>query len=566
MRSRLIIVILLFVIVPTVILSFMAARALQNWELVLRKRLELESVAAVQATAARIDGEIEQDLRQVIDAMAIVQARGGAEREMRQAALRLRDSRPLISRVYVFMNPWDFLFPLPDEHDQAGSEQMTLLLTSLRSAIASATSPNTTIRFKTGGSAYIFGLVSMQGLYAGYELDRDALLPLIKRAVSRASGGFTVYAVTPDLVVAPDGCRRAVDGRIVVTDPLDAKTSVDNLPVGPDTPTLNTAAVAESRLSAPFQEIKIRACMSNVGEVHRAGRLRARVYGWSIMLLALGVVAGTGYVLYIAVDEIRRARARSDFVIGVSHDLRTPLASMKMLTESLHMGTITDPDKRQHFLGTILRETERLSQLIERVLFFVRYGQRALLFKFDPTDIGQLVNSAVDAFVARTGDLAESDNTASQNYRTVGGKLRIRVVIEDNMPLVSVDSSAIMQVLLNLLDNAEKYGKVVPKARPPDHIDIDLHAGTVSKGRRGNPRCTACITVRDFGMGIEPRAIKQIFRPFYRSRRAGETNLSGVGLGLALCRHIVRAHGGRIEVKSEVGKGSTFAVFLRTCH
>ena len=619
MRSKLIIAILLFVIVPTAILSFMAARALLNWEIVLEQRMEIDSAATVQSVAGQVNTELKHALDQIITATSGVQARGGMERDISQTASRLVESNPLISQVYVFMNPWDFLYPekrttswdLP----ATPAASRDLLLAALRRQVASAPTPNAPVRFSIDGSAYLFGLVSMEGLYAGYAVNTDAVQQILKELTKQASGAFVVCAEGPGLFIMPPGHEQPW-GEVQVVDSLSESSRFDETEYR--VPRL--ACIAEVRLEKPFEHIRISAFLADRSEVHRTGALRARMYGWAILLLAMGIVAGAGIALHAATNEIRHARARSDFVIGVSHDLRTPLSSMKMLTESLYMDRIEDPGKRQEFLGTVLRECERLNQLIERVLFFVRYGQRALVFHRDYVDVGKLLNEAVDAFIARSGEGGERgecsvfppspsglrrtgsvqcsegekgsrstsniqhptsnvqsdpestnyqiNEPSSPQYRTVGDKTRIQITIEPDLPRVRIDHRAMMQVLLNILDNAEKYGRRGADDEPQsaNHalraVDIDVRAALVKTSRWGRERQWVRIAVRDYGMGIESKVVKHVFTPFYRSPRAGDTNVSGVGVGLALCRHVVRAHGGRIEIDSQAGKGSTFYVSL----
>jgi two-component system phosphate regulon sensor histidine kinase PhoR len=118
------------------------------------------------------------------------------------------------------------------------------------------------------------------------------------------------------------------------------------------------------------------------------------------------------------------------------------------------------------------------------------------------------------------------------------------------------------QVVLNLLDNAWKYSRGVPEPGPVEVecLVSDTGRGELRPWRRGRP--WVCIAVTDHGIGISKGDMRRLFRRFHRGKTAVSANVSGVGLGLAMCRHVVRRHGGRIEVKSEEGKGSTFAVWL----
>lgn len=583
MKPKLVLVILLCVIVPTAVLSLMAVRALRNWEIVLQRRLEVEAAAVVQAVAGRIDTAIQHELDQVVTAMSGVQARGGQAQEIRQTAKRLEDASDLVSRVYLFMNPWDFLYaergprtadngPRTTDQEPAVPDHRVLLLTALRGNIASAPSPRAPLRFSVGEFAYVFGLVSMEGLYAGYELNRDAMKEYVLAAAAQAMGGFVVRAEGPGITEVGPGSGPESGADVAVTDSFAAEPSL---------PSSGPQPMAETRLVEPFELVKVRAFVADAEQVRNAYALRTRVYGWAILLMALGIVAGAGFVLHAAAEEIRQARSRSDFVIGVSHDLRTPLSSMKMLTESLYLDNITDPPKRKQFLGTVLSECERLNQLIERVLFLVRFGQEALVFHFDLMDIGDLVNEAVDGLIARCGGVREGGGremvngewgmvNGEESYRTAGESPRVRVVVDPGLPEVRVDRTAIRQVLANLLDNAAKYGttdygpQTMDHGLQTNHVDIGVRVDGVTGARLGTKRRWVRISVRDYGMGIEKAALKNIFKRFYRSSRAANANVSGVGLGLALCKHVVRAHHGRIEVQSEVGAGSTFSILLPT--
>jgi signal transduction histidine kinase len=290
--------------------------------------------------------------------------------------------------------------------------------------------------------------------------------------------------------------------------------------------------LAELRLPEPFGEWTIAARIVEPSALVTRSQARVRLLGWGVVLLAVGIMLGSWLVVREAASEIRQAKARTDFVSSVSHELRTPLSSMKMLTESLYLGNIPEPDKQRRSLEMIMKETDRLWQLIERVLLFVKLGQDSLVFQFRDEDLCQLVRAAVGAFRNRLYDE------------------RVRIVEEfpcEPCP-VRADAQALEQVVLNLLDNAVKYSK--------ERKDVRIGVQRTEDRRRFR------VSVSDQGIGIRRRDVRRIFRRFYRVRSEETTGIPGVGLGLALCRHIVRAHRGRIEVQSAPGRGSTFSVVI----
>ncbi len=327
-------------------------------------------------------------------------------------------------------------------------------------------------------------------------------------------------------------------------------------------------------LEWPFNGMTLSAYAADPGVLKRNTALWLMLQEWGIAMLALGVLAGAWVVFRHAAAETRRLKERGDYIAGVSHDLRTPLASMRMLAESLYLGRVEDPARQKQFLETIIGESRRLGHLVERVLFFVRFGENALAYQLRKTDIGEVVRQAVDAF---TGSLAlETDKPQDM----------IRLDIEPDLPPVMADPVAVSQVVLNLLDNAVKYSR---KAGPPvavgaggersahgeaggalepgcPHPGRPVAAGGVSPridvrlAREGDGGIQ--LSVQDDGPGMDKRELRKIFRKFYRVPGGGKDAAPGTGLGLALCRHIVLGHGGRIVAESEPGKGSVFRVYL----
>jgi signal transduction histidine kinase len=248
----------------------------------------------------------------------------------------------------------------------------------------------------------------------------------------------------------------------------------------------------------------------------------------AMMAIAAGVVA-IAIVGAAARRQTRLAALRSDLVSAVSHELKTPLASMRLLVDALLDDERLDEAKTRDYLQLMAAENERLTRLIENFLTFSRLERKRQQFTFKPT---------------RPGDVAHQALTAMPETRR--GSDGPRVEIDPDLPLVSADADALVTVLLNLLDNAYKY------------TPADQHIGL----RVARDRDSVVFAVDDNGVGIAPREQKRIFRRFYRvdQRLAGAAG--GSGLGLSIVQAIVRAHRGRIHVQSAPGKGSTFAIHL----
>jgi signal transduction histidine kinase len=259
---------------------------------------------------------------------------------------------------------------------------------------------------------------------------------------------------------------------------------------------------------------------------------RRRLLLSGLALAAILVVAGSTLVARAVSRELAVARLKSDFVSAVSHEFRTPLATLRQLTENLSDGRVEDESRRRAYYEAQARATSRLSRLVERLLDFGRMEAGALRYRPEPLDLGKLVRSVVDEFehvVADTGH-------------------RIQVTIDPRVPPVHADGEALAQAVWNLLDNAIKYSP----GRPAVSIEVAREDGQ------------AAVRVRDDGPGIQPGERKDLFREFTRGAAARAGNVKGTGIGLAMVHHIVRAHHGRIRVDSVPGKGSTFTILLKT--
>jgi signal transduction histidine kinase len=246
--------------------------------------------------------------------------------------------------------------------------------------------------------------------------------------------------------------------------------------------------------------------------------------------LSLLMVGGVFLTYRNVSREMKLARLKSDFVANVSHELRTPLALIRLYAETLELGRLTAKEKYQDYFRIIREESERLTALINNILDFSRIEAGRKEYEFKETNLTDLVRSTLDSyrFQIEQNGFAFEEN------------------ISRDIPPVNVDREAIARSLLNLVNNALKYSK------DQKFIGVSLY------------RSNTCVKleVRDHGIGIPPGEQEKIFEKFYRCGDPLVHNIKGSGLGLSLVRHIVRAHGGDVQVESAPEQGSKFTIAL----
>jgi signal transduction histidine kinase len=233
------------------------------------------------------------------------------------------------------------------------------------------------------------------------------------------------------------------------------------------------------------------------------------------------------------------ADMKSNFVSSVSHELRAPIASVRLMAESLERGTVSEPRKQHEYFRFIGQECRRLSSLIENVLDFSRIEQGRKQYEFEPTDLLALVQQTVK--------LMESYGAERQ--------VSIALKVPDHQLStfdyqLSLDGRAIQQALINLLDNAIKHS--------PNGETVTVELNVLQKTNVQSIN----ISVSDNGPGIPPEEHEKIFERFYRLGSELRRETAGVGIGLSIVKHIVEAHGGRVVVESTPGKGSRFTIEL----
>jgi signal transduction histidine kinase len=260
-----------------------------------------------------------------------------------------------------------------------------------------------------------------------------------------------------------------------------------------------------------------------------AARRRLLSLGLGAIVLLL---AGGSYLLWRVVQrELAIARLQTDFVSAVSHEFRTPLTSLLHVTELLEEDDNVPVERRKKFYAALGRSTERLHRLVESLLDFGRMELDRKPYDLRPVDAGAIAKQVVDDF----------QREASAH----GYNIRLELDEAGTLPL-RADAAALTHALWNLLDNAIKYS---PKE---GEVSVSVHG--CADG--------VAIAVEDHGLGIPRHERKEIFGKFIRGGKAKELGIKGTGLGLAMVSHIVRAHGGRVELESEEGSGSTFRLVL----
>jgi len=259
------------------------------------------------------------------------------------------------------------------------------------------------------------------------------------------------------------------------------------------------------------------------------------VFGILILSLAATLIAGiTATVVYVR-RGTSLAKLQAQFVQKVSHDLRTPLTSIKMFVDTLQEGRLTDKEKVDECLDVLSRETDRLTGMVERLLEWARMEAGKRVYETERVTVGRVVDAAMQGL--------ESQVKLSGLEQVT----HLHRELADELPTIDVDPEAFSDALLNVMSNALRY-------TPADRKEITVRAVKRDK--------EIIITISDNGPGIPHHEQSRIFEKFYRVVDPALPDVEGTGLGLAMVHHIVRAHRGRITVQSDVGKGAAFHIFL----
>lgn len=244
-----------------------------------------------------------------------------------------------------------------------------------------------------------------------------------------------------------------------------------------------------------------------------------------------GDLKGIVLVFHDITELKKLEKARKDFVANVSHELKTPVTSLKGFTETLLEGAVNDDELRMKFLRIIANESDRLETLIFELLELSRIEGEAFSLNWQTVDIEPLIDEVFDM-------LGEK---ASAKQMTIEKKI-------SGSPILAGEGARIKQILINLINNAIVY----------------THEGGTITVRVKEQAEQVVLEVEDTGIGLSKKEIPRIFERFYRVDRARSRNSGGTGLGLAIVKHLAEAHRAKLSVDSEPGKGTTFRIaFLK---
>lgn len=254
------------------------------------------------------------------------------------------------------------------------------------------------------------------------------------------------------------------------------------------------------------------------------------MYLWAGVLVIVLMLASGGFAVQVIGRQIKLNKLKNDFIATVSHELKTPLSSMRVLVDTLLEGNYNEQKQATEYLRLVSKENERLSRLIDNFLTFSRMERNKQAF--------DMVEVSPDAIAKNAAEAVQT----KFNHESC----KFSVTIDDNLPSIMADKDAMVTVLVNLLDNAYKYSY--------DNKQIELKVFSEDS--------FVCFSVKDNGIGMTRRQMKRVFDRFYQADSSLSRREEGTGLGLSIVKFIVDAHKGQITVESKPNKGTTFTVKL----
>jgi signal transduction histidine kinase len=262
----------------------------------------------------------------------------------------------------------------------------------------------------------------------------------------------------------------------------------------------------------------------------KAASRHVAIYVWTGVLVIVLILLAGGFAAQAVRKQIKLNKLKNDFIATVSHELKTPLASIRLLVDTLLEGNYKDQQQVTDYFHLVSKENERLTRLVDNFLTFSRMERNKQTFAMDWISPANIARAAAEAVKTKFD----------------AGKCDFQLQIADNLPDVFADHDVMVTAVVNLLDNSYKYSY--------DNKNIELKVFS-----EGN---LVCFSVKDNGIGLNRRQIRKIFDRFYQADTSLSRRTEGTGLGLSIVKFIVDAHKGTISVDSESGQGTTFTIRL----
>jgi two-component system phosphate regulon sensor histidine kinase PhoR len=223
-------------------------------------------------------------------------------------------------------------------------------------------------------------------------------------------------------------------------------------------------------------------------------------------------------------------RIRTDFVANVTHEIRTPLTAVIGYLETLQAGALENPEDAKRFIDIMLKQARRLNRLVEDLMTISRIELGEVLLHIEGLSLSEVMENVISLLDARAA----------------AKKIKIQNRLQQNLPQIKADRDRLIQVLVNVLDNAVKF--------TPDGGLITLDAEEKAEN--------VVLTISDTGIGIPREEIQRLGERFYRVDKTRSRELGGTGLGLSIVKHLMIAHGGKMEIESQMGKGTKVLLFF----
>jgi signal transduction histidine kinase len=580
-------VFVLAVLGPSLVLAWLAVRSLRDQQFLLERQQSLLYQGVADATAKRVQDALAEDQRAFIQQAARLAREPGSENSARNFDALLRTNWPLAQVGFVVTLSGEILCPSPFGRPEArkfyadnsrflanresaeiywNPKQAPLLNNSLGDDTAQAGQSFNGPAQQQARNVYPQQKLSASQKYAPQEENQLQLSKVaaaaaeFRQLIGEANDGTLARFVDNKLNVL-FWCRPPGDAQHVFGAQLDLRRLVadlgglfqqvepalqEELCVALLDDTAKPVALSHPGFQAPWKhpfvatEIgealphwEVAVYLLDPAKLTQAARTLKLTLGLLIAALLLAIGVGSWLIVADLNRQLSLARQKTDFVSNVSHELKTPLTSIRMFSELLAEGRVSDPAKQRSYLGIITAETARLTRLINNVLDFARLERGEKKYHFQPCDLTDVARQAAESY---------------RPHLEANG-FRFECPLPEAAVCVNGDRDALAQVLVNLLSNAEKYSE----GRKEIELRLTQHT---------TPLPYVQLTVLDRGSGVPPGAEEKIFEQFYRAHDSLSSGVQGSGLGLTLARQLARAHGGDVVYEPRPGGGSCFSLRL----